>query len=171
MKKIYEKIDSRTYYIEVLRRIKCDLEIPMRYYHETGHGAWASIRMLMPVIESIQTNNKSVYMILEELGFHHPRSVWKMYRHGLLHNDTEPQSLQYQSKSIGWGINWGQGEVEMIFGDNISINPWLLYTGLKGYIKNQIKTLTTENSTVCRLLIFEDNNKEDEKIIDEILSI
>lgn len=126
-------------YQGALDRLLNDVAAPMQYYRSTGHGNWSSVRMLAPVIEALAKNDTGRRnTILKQIGIEYPSIFWAMYRHGLIHNDNSPQSIQLEEDSIGWGFNWGQNEAALIVGSNYSLNPSVIFDNLVHWLREQL---------------------------------
>lgn len=71
---------------------------------------WASVRMLMPMIETLGrayylTNKAPQCQFLKRhLNIPCPNVVWNMYRHALIHDDSL-RTINYKDKIFNWGIS------------------------------------------------------------------
>ena len=102
-------------------------------------GFWSSLRMLMPIVESISyVVGESPQEILgNRLGVETPYLVWDLFRHSLIHGDVL-QSASYNGKNVDWGV--GLNNLEHIIKDgNIHIDSKYLYTRLKEYLEAQVE--------------------------------
>lgn len=126
-------------YRGILDRLLNDVVPPMEVYRRTGVGNWASMRMLAPVIEAVSKNNTNKRnKLLREIGINYPVIFWTMYRHGLMHNDSMPQSVQLGDESIGWGFNWEQKEAAVVVGNCYSLNPAIIFDNLVSWLRMQL---------------------------------
>lgn len=101
-------------------------------------GFWASIRLLMPIVEAIaHVESKSPQEFLRvSLGIKTPYLAWDLFRHSLIHGDYM-QHAKYQTKQVGWGISFiGVGHV--ICSEHIGIDTIYLYRRLCNYLENEI---------------------------------
>lgn len=141
--KAYKVITAETQahllYQGALDRLLNDVAVPMQYYRSTGHGNWSSMRMMAPVIEALSKNSTAKRSsILKQIGIEYPSVFWAMYRHGLMHNDNSPQSIQLNEHSVGWGFNWGQNEAALMVGNNYSLNPSVIFDNLIHWLRAQL---------------------------------
>lgn len=136
---IVTETSAKEAYQAILDRLLNDVVPPMEVYKNTGVGNWASIRMMAPVIEALAKNNTGKRnKLLKEIGIEYPTIFWAMYRHGLMHNDTMPQSIQLGEKSIGWGFNWGQKEAALMVGNCYSLNPAIIFDNLTAWLRMEL---------------------------------
>lgn len=143
----HSQFNAKETYEEILKRLIDDVEPAVSYYRKTGKGNWATIRMIAPIIETLGCQNQKYRnVILQELGIDYPIIFWVMYRNGLLHNDSWPQSIQLGTKSVGWGFNWNQSVAATMVKSNLySINPALLFDNLKRWLELKINNTKGTN--------------------------
>ncbi len=136
-----KKIESsKSIYPKVLGKLVADVEPAIDYFKKTGHGNWASIRMMAPIIEAISGGKISRRnKILQEIGIPYPNLFWLMYRNGLIHNDNSPLSVEMGGKNIGWGFAWnGNVAAQVINHSHYMIDPGALFNNLKIWLENKI---------------------------------
>ncbi len=145
-------------YQDVLDRLLNDVAQPIQFYRSTGHGNWSSMRMICPVIEALSNNDTNRRnSILKLIGIEYPAIFWAMYRHGLMHNDNAPQSIQLDKHSIGWGFNWDQNEAAYKVGNNYSLNPSVIFDNLVHWLRAQLadrhalEAMTIEEAVIVKV--------------------
>jgi len=175
--KTYNIITSRTQahllYKSTLDRLLNDVAIPMQYYRITGNGNWSSMRMICPVIEALAKNDTNRRnSILKLIGISYPAIFWAMYRHGLMHNDSAPQSVQLEERSIGWGFNWGQNEAAIMVGNNYSLNPSVIFDNLIHWLRAQLANRQTlERTTIEEAMIVKIKQNKNSALKQEFIDI
>lgn len=164
---IVTETSAKEAYQAILDRLLNDVAPPMDIYKSTGVGNWASMRMMAPVIEALAKNNTGKRnKLLKEIGIKHPTVFWVMYRHGLMHNDTMPQSIQLGDKSIGWGFNWGQKEAAIMVGSCYSLNPAVIFDNLTAWLRMELinnAKLVHEKLVASELIVIKENRNSDIK--------
>lgn len=106
--------------------------------HPRKIGFWASIRMMMPIIEAIShVNGESPQNFLGKyLAVNTPHLAWDLFRHSLMHGDYI-QHGKFQTKDVSWGVSmFGQGHV--ITSEHIGIDVISLYQKLKEYLESEV---------------------------------
>ena len=101
-------------------------------------GFWASLRMMLPVIEAIAhiAGETPQNFMRNYLEITTPHLAWDLFRHSLIHGDYL-QHGKYQSKDVSWGVLMvGQGHI--IGSEHIGIDVISLYQKLKEYIEKEI---------------------------------
>lgn len=101
-------------------------------------GFWASIRLIMPIIEAVAyVAGETPQEFLENhLEVTTPYLTWDLFRHSLIHGDYM-QHAKYQSKEVGWGIAFiGIGHV--ITSGHIGIDAIHLYNKLGEYLTAEV---------------------------------
>lgn len=136
---------SRTEFLQgALERLNNDVgsyfEMRDEYAKKTGKqvGFWASIRMIMPIVEAVShvVGTKPQELLENHLDITTPYLAWDLFRHSLMHGDYL-QHGKYQGKDVGWGVLFlGSGHI--IQSRNLSIDPITLYEKLKEYLENEI---------------------------------
>ncbi|KKQ85186.1 MAG: hypothetical protein UT08_C0009G0020 [Candidatus Woesebacteria bacterium GW2011_GWB1_38_8] len=101
-------------------------------------GFWASLRMILPVVEAV--SNVAGETPQEFLGKHldvkTPHLAWDLFRHSLIHGDYL-QHGKYQSKEVGWGvIMMGQGHINA--SGHIGIDVISLYEKLREFLEDEV---------------------------------
>jgi hypothetical protein len=162
-------------YQGALDRLLDDVATPMQHYRNTGHGNWSSIRMMAPVIEALAKNKPSKRnQILKQIGIEYPAVFWAMYRHGLLHNDAAPQSLELNGESIGWGFNWRQNQAAVIIAGCYSLNPSVIFDNLVQWLRGQLQNVSSLSETTVEqsvvLSIKPDMNSQMKSEFEQIMS-
>lgn len=133
LKGVYERLgnDVGNYFLLLQEKRQNDPSFPFV-------GFWGSIRLLMPVIETVAgVYNQSPQKFLgDHLKIRTPYLAWDLFRHSLTHNDLM-QHGTYQNKTATWGILMvGQGHI--IQSENISIDPQSLYEDLRKFLEDEI---------------------------------
>lgn len=106
--------------------------------NERTIGYWATIRMLMPVVESVTevVGEKPWNFLEKHLDVTAPHLAWQIFRHSLTHGDLL-RHVKYGSETVGWGvILMGQGHI--IGKGQISLDVYTLYDKLVEYLKSEI---------------------------------
>lgn len=101
-------------------------------------GFWASLRMVLPVIEAIAhvAGETPQNFMRNYLEISTPHLAWDLFRHSLIHGDYL-QHGKYQSKDVSWGVLMvGQGHI--ISSEHIGIDVITLYQKLKEYLEKEI---------------------------------
>lgn len=101
-------------------------------------GFWASLRMIMPIIEAIShvVGETPQNFLGKYLNVTTPHLAWDLFRHALMHGDYL-QHGKYQSKDVSWGVLMlGQGHI--IASEHIGIDVISLYKNLKEYLENEV---------------------------------
>lgn len=101
-------------------------------------GFWASVRMLMPIVESIsEVIGEEPWEFLENhLGITAPHLAWQMFRHSLFHGDLM-RHAEWQGKKIGWGIDLS-GTGHIIKSGQLHLDTKYLYEKLVDYLNVEI---------------------------------
>lgn len=102
-------------------------------------GFWASIRMIMPIIEAVAqvADEKPQEFLINHLEITTPNLTWDLFRHSLIHGDYM-QHAKYQSKEIGWGIAFiGVGHI--ITRGHIGIDVIYLYKKLCEFLTIEVE--------------------------------
>ncbi len=100
-------------------------------------GFWASIRMVMPIVEAVAgaVGETPQEVLGQHLGIATPYLAWDLFRHSLAHGDYL-QTGEYEGKKVGWGVFLSAGHT---FGDGkIHISVRSLYEALREYLETQI---------------------------------
>lgn len=111
-------------------------------------GFWASIRMIMPIIEALShvVGETPQVFLGKYLGINIPHLAWDLFRHSLIHGDYL-QHGKYQSKDVSWGVlMMGQGHI--ITSEHIGIDVVSLYQDLKSYLESEI---TKNDQTIVNI--------------------
>lgn len=101
-------------------------------------GFWASMRLMMPIIEAISyvARETPQEFLRNHLDVETPYLTWDLFRHSLMHGDYM-QHAKYKSKNVGWGIAFiGVGHV--ITREHIGIDAIYLYKKLVEYLISEI---------------------------------
>lgn len=101
-------------------------------------GFWSSIRMLMPIIESVAeaVGEKPWEFLERHLDVETPHLAWQMFRHSLTHGDLL-RHAKYGTKEVGWGvILMGQGHI--VGKGQINLDVFTLYDKLVEYLNTEI---------------------------------
>lgn len=101
-------------------------------------GFWASLRMIMPIVEAIShvVGVSPQNFLGNHLGITTPHLAWDLFRHSLMHGDYL-QHGKYQSKDVSWGVlMMGQGYI--ITSEHIGIDVVSLYQDLKKYLEYEV---------------------------------
>lgn len=101
-------------------------------------GFWASIRLLMPIIEAIShvVGEKPQDFLTNHLDIKTGYLTWDLFRHSLIHGDYL-QHAKYQNKEVGWGVAFiGVGHI--INEGHIGIDPIYLFKSLKKYLEIEL---------------------------------
>jgi len=133
LKGVYERLenDVGNYFLLLQEKRQNDSSFPLV-------GFWGSIRLLMPVIETVaEVYSQLPQAFLDQhLNIKTPYLVWDLFRHSLIHNDLM-QHGTYQNKTVTWSILMcGQGHVMQ--NKNIGIDVISLYEDLKMFLKDEI---------------------------------
>lgn len=101
-------------------------------------GFWASVRMLMPIVESIAevVGEKPWEFLENHLDVTTPSLAWQMFRHSLSHGDLM-RHAEWQGKKVGWGIDL-TGTGHIIKAGQLHLDMKYLYEKLVDYLKNEI---------------------------------
>lgn len=101
-------------------------------------GFWASIRMIMPIIEAIShvVGESPQNFIGNHLNVDTSFLAWDLFRHSLMHGDYL-QHGKYQTKDVSWGVLMlGKGHI--IKSGHIGIDVRTLYEDLKKYLEDEV---------------------------------
>lgn len=101
-------------------------------------GFWASLRMIMPIVEAIShvVGESPQNFLDSHLGITTPHLAWDLFRHSLMHGDYL-QHGKYQLKDVSWGVlMMGQGHI--IASKHIGIDVISLYQDLKNYLEDEV---------------------------------
>ena len=101
-------------------------------------GFWASIRIIMPIVEAIShvVGESPQNFLSNHLNVTTPYLTWDLFRHSLMHGDYL-QHGKYQSKDVSWGVLMlGQGHI--ITSEHIGIDVVSLYQDFKEYLENEV---------------------------------
>lgn len=101
-------------------------------------GFWASVRIIMPIIEAIShvVGETPQRFLGKYLNVNTPHLAWDLFRHSLIHGDYL-QHGKYQSKDVSWGVLMlGQGHI--ITSEHIGIDVISLYENLKEYLETEV---------------------------------
>lgn len=68
-------------------------------------GFWASIRMIMPIVETVANamGEKPQVFLGQHLGIETPYLEWDLFRRSLAHGDYL-QTGEYDGKKVAWGV-------------------------------------------------------------------
>lgn len=101
-------------------------------------GFWASVRMLMPVVEAIAevVGEEPWEFLGKYLDVTTPSLAWQMFRHSLTHGDLMCHA-EWQGKRISWGIDLiGNGHI--IGFTRLHLDMKYLYEKLVAYLQTEI---------------------------------
>lgn len=101
-------------------------------------GFWASLRMIMPIVEAIShvVGESPQNFLGSHLGITTPHLAWDLFRHSLMHGDYL-QHGKYQLKDVSWGVlMMEQGHI--IASEHIGIDVISLYQDLKNYLEDEV---------------------------------
>ena len=101
-------------------------------------GFWASVRMLMPIVESIAevVDERPLDFLDNHLDVTTPNLAWQMFRHSLSHGDLMRRA-EWQGKKVGWGIDL-TGTGHIIQSGQLHLDMKYLYEKLVVYLKTEI---------------------------------
>jgi hypothetical protein len=101
-------------------------------------GFWASLRMIMPIIEAIShvVGEKPQDFLRNHLGVTTGSLAWDLFRHSLIHGDYV-QHAKYGTKEVGWGVAL-IGVDHVIGNGHIGIDTIVLYKKLKSYLEAEV---------------------------------
>ncbi len=131
-------------------------------------GFWASIRLLMPIIEAIShiVGEKPQDFLKNHLDVATPYLAWDLFRHSLIHGDYL-QHAKYQNKEVGWGVIFiGVGHV--IGHEHLGIDPIYLYKNLREYLEQEVAKNDQSIVEVEVGVIYQNPKQE---IIDDFLKL
>lgn len=101
-------------------------------------GFWASVRMLMPIVEAIAevVGERPREFLENHLDVTTPSLAWQMFRHSLSHGDLMRHAI-WQGKKVGWGIDLtGNGHIIKV--GQLHLDMKYLYDKLVDYLKSEI---------------------------------
>lgn len=131
-------------------------------------GFWASLRMIMPIVEAIShvIGETSQNFLGNHLGITTPHLTWDLFRHSLMHGDYL-QHGKYQSKDVSWGVlMMGQGHI--IASEHIGIDVISLYQDLKRYLENEV---AKNDQTIVNVEVGVVYSTPRQEIIDDFLKL
>lgn len=101
-------------------------------------GFWASIRMIMPIVEAVShVVGETPQKFLENhLGVSTGHLAWDLFRHSLIHGDYL-QHAKYGTKEVGWGVAF-IGVDHVIGNGHIGIDPIVLYKKFREYLAQEV---------------------------------
>lgn len=127
-------------------------------------GYWATIRMIMPVIESIAgaVGERPWEFLENHLDVTSPNLAWQMFRHSLTHGDLM-RHAKYGTEEVGWGvIMMGQGHI--IGSGQISLDVFTLYDKLVDYLNTEI---AKNDQTIIDVKVGVEYTNPEQYIIDD----
>lgn len=101
-------------------------------------GFWASIRMMMPIVEAIShvVDETPQEFLGNHLEIGTPNLAWDLFRHSLMHGDYLQQG-KYQAKEVSWGVLL-MGRGHLVGQGRIGIDVRTLYQGLVKYLDAEV---------------------------------
>jgi len=101
-------------------------------------GFWPSVRMLMPIVESIgRVVDEEPWEFLENhLDVTTPNLAWQMFRHSLTHGDLMHHA-ELQGERVSWGIHL-DGNRHIIKSGQLDLDMKYLYEKLVEYLQTEI---------------------------------
>lgn len=132
------------FFKDALARLNDDvgtiLDIIVKYNKRSERkiGFWASIRIIIPIIEAIShVVGETPQKFLEKyLGVNTPYLAWDLFRHSLIHSDYL-QHGKFGIKEVSWGVlMMGQGHI--IKSEHIGIDVITLHQKLKKYLEKEV---------------------------------
>lgn len=106
--------------------------------HGRTIGYWASLRLILPIIEAIShaMGIRPQQLLGNYLNISTPNLMWDLFRHSLTHGDTLQEGI-YRGKRVSWGVTFGLGG-HVISAGNINIDVPTLYLSLVHYLQQEI---------------------------------
>jgi len=138
------KMNKKQFLTGVLGRLRNDVGTYLDFVTQRnsemaeGVGFWGSIRLLMPVIETVANAYKQTpeSLLGNELGVATPSLAWILYRHSLAHNDLL-QHGQYDGVSASWGVSM-LGMNHIMRSGIVSIDTLKLYGDFVAFLEREI---------------------------------
>lgn len=160
------KMTRAIFFQSVLARLNDDVGtiLSLIKEHNKTHprkiGFWASIRMILPIIEAVTyVNGESPQNFLGKyLEINTPHLTWDLFRHSLMHGDYI-QHGKFQDKEVSWGVlMFGEGHI--IKSGYIAIDIITLYQQLRQYLESEIEKNDTTMINVEVGVIYTKPEKE-----------
>lgn len=106
--------------------------------HGRTIGYWASLRMILPIIEAVShvMGIRPQQLLGTHLNITTPDLMWDLFRHSLTHGDTLQEGI-YQGKRVTWGVGLGLGG-HVINSGHIGIDVPTLYEDLINYLQQEV---------------------------------
>lgn len=132
------------FFSDTLARLQDDvgtiLDLLEKYNQNSARkvGFWASVRMLLPIVEAVaEVVDEEPWEFMENyLEVTTPSLAWQMFRHSLTHGDLM-RHAEWQGKKVNWGIDLtGTGHV--IKSGQLHLDTRYLYEKLVEYLKQKI---------------------------------
>lgn len=162
---------TRTEFLEgALSRLKddvgtiLDLIVDHNSKNQRQIGFWASVRMLMPIVESIaRVVYEEPWEFLENhLDVTTPSLAWQMFRHSLTHGDLM-RHAEWQGERVSWGIDLN-GNGHIIKSGQLHLDMKYLYEKLVGYLQTEI---TKNDQTIVNIPVGVIYQNPEQYIIDD----
>ena len=101
-------------------------------------GYWASLRMILPIIEAVShaMGIRPQQLLCDHLHIRTSHLMWDLFRHSLTHGDTLQEGV-YKGKRVSWGVGFGAG-AHVINAGTIHIDVPTLYNDLENYLQQEV---------------------------------
>lgn len=101
-------------------------------------GYWASLRMILPIIEAVAhvMGTRPQQLLGRHLHIATPNLMWDLFRHSLTHGDILQEGT-YKGKNVTWGTGFGMGG-HVTSSGYIGIDITVLYEDLASYLQQEI---------------------------------
>lgn len=106
--------------------------------HGRTIGYWASLRMILPIIEAVSyvMGIRPQQLLGNYLNIATPDLMWDLFRHSLTHGDVLQEGV-YQGKRVTWGVGFGLGG-HVIRSGHIGIDVPTLYQDFVNYLQQEV---------------------------------
>jgi len=174
---IFKKTSKSRFLSQIKQRLQDDvgtiLDLVSQHNSksERGIGYWASLRMILPIIEAIaHIENASPQSILTKINIPTPYLMWDLFRHSLMHGDLIHYG-KYKGKQITWGVSISKDlNTHIIRDKKIHISVYKLYEDLNKYLDTSIASTNQTEIDVEVGVLYENSNTKNKmkrEIIDE----
>lgn len=131
-------------YEEALGRLENEVGVILEFIREHNEssehriGFWASIRMIMPIVEAVSSvaGETPQEFLREHLDIPTPFLAWDLFRHSLIHGEYLRYG-EYQSEKAGWGVTL-KDQGHDIGSGHIYVDMVTLYRQLREFLMNEV---------------------------------